>query len=257
MLLGSRARIYTPARLPGTASCAGAFRSKCLCPPLLPFDPTHPRNPLVEREPLSIGPRHRGSHRQEGGDGGGAGRGHSPPRARLPWIRNISAATSQVGQVLGGQGLGGGAVIQWGLASHPRGVGEGGPGDVPSPDLVRCGLWSGARRARRPAAARKLEPWRGDSRPRAVFWIGKFLAETGKPLHILSASMCKVLGKVSPVTEFFFFPSCSCESCENSRERFSRGCGIFPRPFTRRWGWFNLACNRGFPVKCRTLVWVV
>lgn len=38
------------------------------------------------------------SHRGEGGDGGGAARGHSPPRALLAWTQNITAATSQVGQ---------------------------------------------------------------------------------------------------------------------------------------------------------------
>lgn len=57
MLLGSRARSHTPARLPGTASFARAFRSKCLRLPQLTL---RTLETLVEREPLSIGPRHRG-----------------------------------------------------------------------------------------------------------------------------------------------------------------------------------------------------
>lgn len=144
---------HTPAGRLATASCAAAFRSKCLLLPLLRFYCPRPRNPLVKREPLSTGPRHRGSHRQEGGDGGGAGRGHSPPRARLPWIRNITAATSQVGQELGGQGGGCGVIgysaglglsPPWYRGGRPRrrslllGArrGQGGEAQIASP--VRC-----------------------------------------------------------------------------------------------------------------------
>lgn len=50
---------------------------------------------LGEAEARRCGER---SLRQEGRDGGGAWRGHSPPRARLPWTRSTTAVTSQVGR---------------------------------------------------------------------------------------------------------------------------------------------------------------
>lgn len=68
---------------------AGVSRSKRWRPPL----PTSPESRA--RQKLAAAER---SFRQEGRDGGGAWRGHSPPRARLPWTRSTTAVTSQVGR---------------------------------------------------------------------------------------------------------------------------------------------------------------